>query len=229
MLSHLPKHHTASNNKGSDVGRSTQPDQPPRDWAAILSRIYRGESAACCELYQSLERGVRFVLMKRLGVNNLDDAIQDVFSSLFDAVRTGRIQNGSALPAYTHGIVKHVVAKYVRLAIAARDQSDIEALDLHNDSHIACERKLLEEQHAGLMVESLRSMEYVDREILRRFYLDAQPQDRICNELNLTDTQFRLRKSRAKARLVEAVRKKLSRPPGHSVREQSLLKGPPSH
>jgi DNA-directed RNA polymerase specialized sigma subunit len=48
-----------------------------------------------------------------------------------------------------------------------------------------------------------------DREILTRFYVDEQGQEQICSEMALTETQFRLLKSRAKARFGELGKKKL--------------------
>jgi DNA-directed RNA polymerase specialized sigma24 family protein len=42
-----------------------------------------------------------------------------------------------------------------------------------------------------------------DREILRRFYVEEQPQEMICEEMGLSYNQFRLLKSRAKARFGE--------------------------
>jgi hypothetical protein len=56
----------------------------------------------------------------------------------------------------------------------------------------------------------LSSVSDRDREILTRFYLMEQSQERICRDMNLTDTQFRLLKSRAKARFGEMGRKKLA-------------------
>lgn len=48
------------------------------------------------------------------------------------------------------------------------------------------------------------------REILTRFYLHEQSQEEICSEMALTETQFRLLKSRAKARFGELGKKKLA-------------------
>jgi len=44
-----------------------------------------------------------------------------------------------------------------------------------------------------------------DREILKRFFLQEQSQEQICREMALTETQFRLLRSRAKARLGKIV------------------------
>ncbi len=49
-----------------------------------------------------------------------------------------------------------------------------------------------------------------DREVLRRFYLSEQSPEEICREMSLTETQFRLIKSRARARFAELVKKKPS-------------------
>ena len=48
-----------------------------------------------------------------------------------------------------------------------------------------------------------------DREILTRFYVQGQSPEQIQRELNLSPTQFRLTKSRAKARFAEFVRRPL--------------------
>jgi putative toxin-antitoxin system antitoxin component (TIGR02293 family) len=50
-----------------------------------------------------------------------------------------------------------------------------------------------------------------DRDVLLRFYLDELPQDRICAEMGLSETQFRLIKSRAMARFGELSRKAIPR------------------
>ena len=55
-----------------------------------------------------------------------------------------------------------------------------------------------------------------DREVLVRFYLKEQSQQEICRDMELTQTQFRLLKSRAKARLGTLGRK-------NAVQTQNLL------
>jgi DNA-directed RNA polymerase specialized sigma24 family protein len=50
-----------------------------------------------------------------------------------------------------------------------------------------------------------------DRDILTRFYLHEQSQEQICQDMNISETQFRLLKSRAKARFGEMGKKKLQK------------------
>ena len=72
---------------------------------------------------------------------------------------------------------------------------------------------MIRRQRAEIMSAILRGISQRDREILTRFYLLEQPQEQICQEMSLTDTQFRLLKSRAKARFGTLGRRKLARRP----------------
>jgi RNA polymerase sigma-70 factor (ECF subfamily) len=65
-------------------------------------------------------------------------------------------------------------------------------------------------QKAELMKSALEALSQRDRDILVRFYLQEQSQEQICREMSLTETQFRLLKSRAKAKFGEIGRKKLA-------------------
>jgi Sigma-70, region 4 len=66
---------------------------------------------------------------------------------------------------------------------------------------------------APAMQAILRSLSERDREILTRFYLHEQSQEHICQEMSLSETQFRLLKSRAKARFGEMGKRKLQQKP----------------
>jgi len=73
------------------------------------------------------------------------------------------------------------------------------------------EEKAIGRQNEDLMVQVLCSMSTRDREILTRFYLHEQSQEQICAEMGLSETQFRLLKSRAKARFGELGKKKIQK------------------
>jgi len=65
-------------------------------------------------------------------------------------------------------------------------------------------------QRVRIMKETVRSLRPRDREILTRFYLHSQTQEQICKEMGLTDTQFRLAKSRAKEKFEERGKRMLA-------------------
>ena len=60
----------------------------------------------------------------------------------------------------------------------------------------------------ALMQRVLSELSDRDREILTRFYLQEQSQSKICQEMGLSETYFRLLKSRAKARFGELRKRK---------------------
>jgi DNA-directed RNA polymerase specialized sigma24 family protein len=65
------------------------------------------------------------------------------------------------------------------------------------------ERKVIAKERAEIARRVLNSVSRRDREILNRFYVLEQSQEEICTEMSLTYNQFRLLKSRAKARFGE--------------------------
>jgi DNA-directed RNA polymerase specialized sigma subunit len=64
-------------------------------------------------------------------------------------------------------------------------------------------------QRIGLIRQVLGKLADRDKEILTRFYVDEQTPDQICSEMGLTETQYRLMKSRAKTRFGELGKKQL--------------------
>jgi DNA-directed RNA polymerase specialized sigma24 family protein len=64
-------------------------------------------------------------------------------------------------------------------------------------------------EREDLIKKVLSELSDRDREILTRFYLKEQSESKICLEMVLTETQFRLLKSRAKARFGDLGKKKL--------------------
>jgi DNA-directed RNA polymerase specialized sigma subunit len=69
----------------------------------------------------------------------------------------------------------------------------------------------MDKQREALATKILKSISQRDRDVLTRFYLMEQSQEQICMDMNLTDTQFRLLKSRAKARFAELGKRHLGR------------------
>ena len=68
------------------------------------------------------------------------------------------------------------------------------------------EQTLLDAERRQQVGRLLNVMRPAEREILQRFYFEEQPADQIRLEMDLTRTQYRLLKSRAKARLTDRFR-----------------------
>jgi DNA-directed RNA polymerase specialized sigma24 family protein len=70
------------------------------------------------------------------------------------------------------------------------------------------ELDLLEKEREETAMRIFEAMTQRDREILTRFYFNGETREQICTDMNLSTNQFRLLKSRAKARLSERGRRR---------------------
>ncbi|MCZ2154239.1 MAG: sigma-70 family RNA polymerase sigma factor, partial [Bryobacterales bacterium] len=96
------------------------------------------------------------------------------------------------------------IATYIERAVANRKERAESAGFELRDTGFDPEALMMSRERRRIMREALSELNARDREVLVRFYIDEVPMETICKEMNLTFTQFRLLKSRAKARLSEA-------------------------
>lgn len=188
-------------------------DSPPVNWSRLVSRIQAGDEAAMAELYQVFWRGIRFYLCRQLGPQELDDKVHDTFLIVIQAVRRGDLREPERLMGFVRTIVRRQVAAYIEEAVHRRkEQADLDSGIRLADHGSTPEQTAMDQQRRDLVSSVLGRMSSRDREILMRFYLHEETQEQICEEMSLTETQFRLLKSRAKARFGELGKKKLQRP-----------------
>jgi RNA polymerase sigma-70 factor, ECF subfamily len=184
------------------------------DWAALVKRVQSGDAGGMEALYCVFARGVRFYLCRQLGPQELDDKVHDVFLIVVNAIRRGEVREPERLMGFVRTVVRRQIAAHIDRAVQNRkDHVDVESGIRLVDLRLNPEEDAIEKQKAELMERILRGISRRDREILTRFYLQEQPQEQICLEMNLTETQFRLLKSRAKTRFSELGRKKLLKRP----------------
>ncbi|MEP6539558.1 MAG: sigma-70 family RNA polymerase sigma factor [Bryobacteraceae bacterium] len=180
------------------------------DWVSLVERIKAGSEEGMTELYRLFSKGIRFYLCRQLGPQELDDKVHDTFLIVVQAIRRGDLREPERLMGFVRTVVRRQVAAYIEEAVQTRrEQLDIESGVIVADAKRNPEEKAIGRQNEDLMVQVLRSMSGRDRDILTRFYLNEQSQERICADMNLSETQFRLLKSRAKARFGELGKKKL--------------------
>ena len=193
-------------------------------WSALVERIQRGNDDAMAELYRHFAKGVRYQLCRQLGPQELDDKVHDTFLIVFQAIKKGDLREPERLMGFVRTVIKRQIARHIDVAVRRRrDQADFDtgmAMAIR-DEVASPEDQALARQKLKLMREVLQSISSRDREILARFYLKEQSQEQICSEMRLTETQFRLLKSRAKARFGEMGKKKLTKLPLRRSRERS--------
>jgi len=184
---------------------------PAVDWAALVAAIKAGEDAGMEQLYKLFSRGIRYYLCRQLGPQELEDKVHDTFLIVVNAIKRGDLREPERLMGFVRTVVRRQVAAYIENAVhTRREQADLESGVTVADKKLNPEQEAISRQKAQLMKSALGALSERDREILVRFYLKEQSQEQICEEMDLTETQFRLLKSRAKAKFGEIGKKKLA-------------------
>ena len=179
-------------------------------WASLVSRLQAGNAAAMAELYQVFAKGIRFYLCRQVGPQELDDRVHDAFLVVVQSIQRGELRDPRRLMGFVRTVVRRMVAAQIDREVQfRRDTIDLDHGDRIADQRANPEKSIIMRQKINLIRDVLDKMSPKDQEILRRFYVDEQHPDQICSEMNLSITQFRLLKSRAKARFGEEGRKKL--------------------
>ena len=188
------------------------------DWVELVERIHRGDDSGMEDLYRLFAKGVRFYLCRQLGGQEIDDKIHDTFLIVVRAIRRGDLREPERLMGFVRTVLRRQVAAHIdHLVHRRRDHINLDVGSRVADARRNPEQNASLREKIDLMAEVLREMSDRDRDILSRFYLQEQSQEQICDEMNLTETQFRLLKSRAKARFGEMGKRKLQKNPLRSV------------
>lgn len=184
------------------------------DWPALVARIQKGDNGGMEELYRLFARGIRFYLCRQLGIQELDDKVHDTFLIVVNAIQRGDLREPERLMGFVRTVVRRQVAAHIDQVVhSRRDEMHLDVGVRVADRQRNPEQSMAYKQKSDFMREILEQLSDRDREILTRFYLDEQAQDEICGEINLTETQFRLLKSRAKARFGELGKRRLQQKP----------------
>lgn len=187
-------------------------------WIDLVERIQNGHTDGMAELYHLFSKGIRFYLCRQLGAQELDDKVHDTFVVVVQAIRRGELREPQRLMGFVRTIVRRQIAAHIDKAVhTRREQMDLDSSVRIVDPRGNPEEAAMFRQRIDLIRRVLWELTPRDREILTRFYLREQSQDQICKQMDLTETQFRLLKSRAKARFGELGKKKLASRALHAV------------
>jgi RNA polymerase sigma factor (sigma-70 family) len=200
----------------SDVETETDPTEP--SWSRLVDRIQAGDPAGMEQLYAVFVKGVRFFLWRQLGPQDLDDKVHDVFLIITQSIKRGELREPERLMGYVRTVVRRQVAAHIDNAVhARRNQQSIDPAMTLSDHQPDPERRAIEKENQDVAMRMLGGLPKRDREVLVRFYLQEQSAEEICRDLKLTETQFRLIKSRAKARYGQLGRRRFSQRNGFRI------------
>lgn len=174
----------------------------------LVARVRANDSAAITELYQLVQRGVRFLIVGRVDYSEIDDVLHDVFVAAMRAIHEETIKSPNFLLAYLRGTARNKVGWILETRRRYRP-SPAEDEEFAT-AECSPEEQIDERQRIAVMKRLLAAMSTADRDVLARFYLRGESPTSICESMGLTATQFRLLKWRAKARFVSRCERFLS-------------------
>jgi len=148
------------------------------------------DDAAIVELHEWLNR-LQFKLFGTLRDQDREDAVEETF--LQTLVFLPKLRDLGAVRGACLTIGARIRARRIgQYAQETTGRRPIEPIVGWNP-----ERHLYERSRRLRAFGAIRLLRSEDQEILERFYFDEQRPEQICDEMQLTTTQFRLRKTRA--------------------------------
>lgn len=177
----------------------------------FVDNIGFGENAALEKLYDQMSTLLIQHLRRRVGTTSAMDLLHDTYVAVVTRLRDHDLRDPKKLPAYIWRIAQNrasVLQGRLRKERSWVDPSNRGDNLFINRAPHPDDDLLLEEARAAIG-SALQSMASRDRELLLLFYFVGESENGIKATMNLTDTQFRLVKSRATHRVISRARRLL--------------------
>lgn len=169
----------------------------------LSRRIREGDSSAEAELVRQFEPGLRVILRRRTGGDHglLQDLVQETLLIVLQRLRSSTLEDPARLAAFAAQTARNLAIASLRKAERQRTDVDSEATERNADPDGGTD-ELAADHEAALAVRALlRELPHPrDRLMLKRFYLDDDDKELICQELGLTEAAFNQALSRARRR-----------------------------
>ena len=194
------------------IEQSQMAGQPGPDWKTVVEQIRAGQPPGEEDLYRTLATGARLFLQRRLGTQDVEDLVHDLFVIVVETIRRGDLREPERLMGFVRTVLHRQMSLGISRMIHKRENSiNLESAAVLTAAEPTPEQRAVAHQKSAVMRQVLRKMKTREREVLTRFYFREESPERIRMQMGLTETQFNLLKSRAKARLTELVQRKLAR------------------
>jgi len=173
----------------------------------LVNRIRAGDTDGAAELYSALSGAAMPKLSRTVDSQVVHDKFHDMVVTVLEAIQNGSLREPSRVMGFAHTVTRRGVAAHIRNNISQRRRLvQMGPLEFPTPVSESPEFATIETQRLDVLRNAVRKLRPRDREILGRFYFHEQSPQRICAEMGLTPTQFRLYKSRAVARCSKYVR-----------------------
>jgi RNA polymerase sigma factor (sigma-70 family) len=189
-----------------------RPEAETQEWKTLISAIKAGDQTAIETLYNHTLRKMRYYFSHYIG-QEAEDAFQDFFIKALHAIQAHELRDPQKFISYCATIARRTLSPYIKKEKEKRGAEvsidEMKPRDKRNPRYLAGmdlpdyratpEQHVMNQQKIAAEKSALGKLSGRDREILMRFYILEQDPETIMKEMNLTETQYRLYKSRAKA------------------------------
>lgn len=194
---------------------SPEPAQncPQIDFADLVTRIQKGDQTAMDSLYRIFSKGLRYLFVRQLGRQDFEDRLHETFVITISAIQTGSLRDPDRVMGFLRTVAHRQIAAHIEQQVHTRTkETDIDLGAAIADRKQNLERQAEISEQTEIARKVLAKLNPKQREVLTRFYLWEQRPEQICREMKLTETQFRLLKSRAKTLFGALGQKELKKP-----------------
>lgn len=183
-------------------------NRPRIEAAELFQRIRDKDISAVEQLYAYIGCALYAKSVAAgLDPGDREDVCHDVYMTVISAIQREVIREPEALLGYTATILRRKIIDRLKHKNSYQDLVATDHIKALIDKRQTPDEEAISIQRKQLMGRGFASLKPIDREILQRFYLQQQTKERIVADLNLTQTEFRLRKTRALQRVKREVAK----------------------
>lgn len=219
-----------ANEEASRCG-SERPQENNRaapDAAGMIDRIRNGEAKAIEDLRHRFDRGVRFLLIRKLRPADVERILANIFGEITAAIERGEISEEARLPAHVRAAVQSSLAsgtskknlagstassyagfcakpRYIaNELLSARCVPDAGtfdcALPFANGVRAGGRSEADSKAQRKDMLKILAALSGRDRQALVRYYVHQQPAVQVCRDLGLAESEFQCLRASVRAR-----------------------------
>lgn len=197
------------------------PLRPDPLWTPLVQRVAVGDPDAIQALSAFLA-GLKGYFWKHIGAEDAEDMFHGLIVVLVKQIQDGSLEHPERLPGYAFTIARRQIAAQIRLRMESRRACSVDDVEL-SDQATDAETSLARKELRTIAHRVLQSMPVQQREVLIRFYIHEQRPEEIQEAIGITRTQFRVVKSRAKARFADLCRKAMERKPIRNEPHRALV------
>ena len=170
---------------------------------ALVERVAAGDARAEAEMVARYSRGLRFLLRRKTwDMELVEDLLQETWAIALVKIRDDGLDNPARLAGYLCGIANNLARGEQRRVHRQRTSADTDIIDLVPDESSNPFRTASRAEvchHVRNLLDGLKKER--DREILKRFYVQEEDKQSICNHLGVDGTHFNRVLFRARQRL----------------------------